>query len=73
MQELTRRMVDVDQDGVVAPPRPVGIEAGRAGGEDEEIALDQPQAGICGQLGTQRQQALPVPVDHGCQRIDDQH
>ena len=70
-EKRLRRMVDVDQDAVEHPPRPVGIEAVGRGGESEEVALDQPTAGIARDPGPEGQDALAVPVDHGGQRVDD--
>ncbi len=65
-------MIDVDENGVEAPPRPVGIEPLGAGREIEEIAFDQAAPRVAGQLPAEREKTPSVPVDHRLQLLDDQ-
>jgi hypothetical protein len=65
VEQLARRVVDVQQHRVKTPTRRGGIEAARRiGGEDEEVTLDQTTAGIGSEFATQRHKTVAMPADH---------
>ena len=74
VQEVRRRVVDVQQHGVEAPVGGLGIE-GRLPflrtRQREEIAVDEAAAGIRHQPGAQRHQATLMPLDDRLQVVDD--
>ena len=73
VQQVARRMVDVQQHGVELPARRGRIEARfRAGGQREKVAVDEPAAGIGGEFETERNHATRVPFDDGFQCFDDE-
>jgi hypothetical protein len=60
-------VVDVEQHRVEAPP--VAGEAGRVRAAGEEVAVDEPAAGVAGQRRGVGQQPAPVPGDHLVERL----
>ena len=70
VEQVRRRVIDIQQDRVELAAGGVGIES-RPEGELEEIAMDEAAAGIGGESRSERNQPLLVPFDHRLQVIDD--
>ncbi len=71
VEEVARGVVDVEEDGLEAATGLRGIEARGGRGEGEEVAVDEAAAWIAGEHGAERDEAAPMPVDHGVEEIDD--
>src|SRR5690606_2176383 len=63
VQQLSGRMVDVEQDGAHLASGPAGVEAGFGAGQLEEVAVDEAAAGVGSEASPQWQQPRPVPLD----------
>ena len=70
VQHVARRVVDVEQDGVIGAAGVTRIESHRVGGAGEEVRANQRDAVIGGKAGRLRQQISPVPIDHRIGELD---
>lgn len=70
MQEIARRVIDIEEDRVETPLRGTGIKASFRCGESKEIRVDEATPWILSQSRSERNQTALVPIDHCLQRID---
>jgi len=72
VQEILRRVVDVEQDSVKEPLRLLLVESLSRRGEREEIAQDQTGSRVGGELRAERNEAAAVPADDLLKRLDNE-
>lgn len=70
MQQMSGRVIDVEQDSVKTPVRRGRIKAGRRGRQFEEIRPNELAPRIRGQFRTERDQSMAMPVKHGRECLD---
>ena len=70
VQQVARRVVDVDEHGV-EPRRRLGPEPEAVGDQGEEVAVHEATARVVDEHVGVRHQAPLVPLDHVGQRLDD--
>jgi hypothetical protein len=69
VENVVRRVVDIEKHGIKAPTGRVGVES-RSGDHGEEVALHEPAALIPCERRAERQQLLFMPLDDRRQGFD---